>query len=430
MKKKISILLCLICMFTLLFGSSALADEYDELEVTVDGQQMFITSDYPSEYIPSGFTETRVTYQGKTFFGGLDDATQTVSLFYLRSDSDESLNGFYKLNSDDTFTKYTSVSIAGNSFVPGSLGDDVTIPSGYVEKQFAVENTMLTAYQKEDASGDEAAFYLLYGSVNGGADGWYSYDSTGGTLQRYMDSGSAATIAEQETQISDLESQLKEINTKYNKNIGRSKKLFVLMAVLTLFFLFLMINAMIKRAHTRLDLEERILDLKRNGGRETQNFSKREAKRNAKQDAKAAKRLKRDEDDLDDEEFDVRPAGKSRGSRAERTRGEESYARRDADYDRAEDSDREPRSARRNDRYDETRTMEGDPRKKRRKEKDLSELEMGLTEVSDEFMRGEKAGKQTPNTTGRPQKGVTEDMSSALKGDDDDFDFDILDLDD
>lgn len=55
---------------------------------------------------------------------------------------------------------------------------------------------------------------------------------------------------------------------------------------------------------------------------------------------------------------------------------------------------------------------------------------MGLTEVSDEFMREEKAAKQAPNKASRPQKGVTEDMSSALQSDDDDFDFDILDLDD
>ena len=298
LKKRLKVLPALLVLFVLLFQSTVLASEYPEMAIEVDGHSMVINSDYPSEDIPEGYYETQMQYQGVDFYGGMDQATSTIQLFFLRCEDDPSLSGFYQLTAEGTFVKYkTPLTVDGRTFAPTEPDQD-SIPEGYVQTETVVGNDMLTAWQINGASGDSMSMFLIYGTLNGGENGWYSYDQRDGTIQRYMGEVAQKTISDQADKITNLESQLKDLNTKYNHRVGRTKNLFILSLVLSVLFFFLMLNAILKRKHERMDLEDRIIDLKRHRGEETQNFTKREARRNKKLDEEAAARADKIEDDI------------------------------------------------------------------------------------------------------------------------------------
>ena len=63
------------------------------------------------------------------------------------------------------------------------LPDGAKIPNGYVETEKNVKGEKITAYVPK--GNEEAAFYLVYASCEGGGAGFYQVDGKEGTLQRY-----------------------------------------------------------------------------------------------------------------------------------------------------------------------------------------------------------------------------------------------------
>lgn len=297
MKKRFPAFVATLCLLVLLVGNAAFATNSSSTgsSVTVNGTAMTMTSEYSSSEIPDGFYEAKLDYQGTTYFGGLDRKTESVKLFYLVNSSDASLNGFYLLSSDGTFYKYNSVTLSEKTLMVLTPDSSVTVPDGYTQTRAAIGDKMTDVWVADSAT---TGTYLVYGSLDGTNLGWFIYSQTDGTVSKY-DTASNDKITELQTSVSNLQSELKDMNAKYNNDIGKAKNIYLIELVLCVIFFFLMLNAIIKRRHKTLDLEERIIDLKRNGGQETQNFSKREARRNAKMDAKAERRLTKDDKEND-----------------------------------------------------------------------------------------------------------------------------------
>lgn len=294
MKRKIAAMAAIICLLVSLAGTAVLAANTASDAVTVNGNTMTITSDYSTGDIPAGFYETKLSYNSNDYYGGKDEATGTMQLFYLVNDSDTSLNGFYLLGSDGVFRKFNSVTIKERQLIILTPEESIAVPKGYSQTSAAIGNEVMTVWQSDTAT--TQGEYLVYGTLDGTTMAWYIYNQKSGTVGKY-DSTLSDTITQNETTITDLQTQLKDLNTKYNTDIGKSKNIYLIAILVSILFLFLMLNAMMKRRHTTLDLEERIIDLKRHGGTETQNFSKYEERRNAKQDAKAERRLNNYNDD-------------------------------------------------------------------------------------------------------------------------------------
>lgn len=318
MKRKISAFLVFLIMSVLLIGGTVFAEEeWSSTSVQVDGQPMTLTSDYDSSLVPEGYHETLLIYDGGEYWGCLDDGSESEKMFYLVSDSDPAKNGWYSLGADGiTFTKYDPsytplpedfghtepgvVSIPAMTLHIQEPPADVEVPEGYVETNLAGDSNLLKAYQQQNVSGVRADMYLVYGSIDGYNFSWYTYDLQEGTAQRFSNTDSQIAM-QQANVITDLQTQLEDLSNSYNHNVGRSKNLFLITLILCVLFFFLMINSMIKRHHTKLDLEDRIIDLKRNGGKETQVFSKHDKHLNTKADVKARTRAFQYKDDEEDD---------------------------------------------------------------------------------------------------------------------------------
>lgn len=308
MKKKLSVMAILFCLTAMIVGSTAFATDYPELSVTINGRSMTIDSNYDASEIPAGFHEAELDYQGTTFYGGVDDNTGSIELFHVRCDEDSVLSGWYFRASDDSLYKYDGLDISSKHLMVLAPGADVEIPSGYSETEIPVNNAMVTAWAPtEDASASLIGTYLLYGSFDGANIGWYVYDQREETVQRFIQTTDAQVIEQQDEKITRLQEQLTELNDKYNNDVSKSKNMYLRAMLLAVLCFILMINALLKRRHIRLDLEDRIEDLKRHGGVETRQYSKMEAKYNARRDAKAAKRAIKYEDSVGADVFDYDP---------------------------------------------------------------------------------------------------------------------------
>ena len=469
-KKKFSLSIVLVLVLVMMFQTAVFA--YATKEMEINGVKMLMNSDYPSSDIPEGFTEVALEYEGETFYGGEDDATHSIHLYYFSCESDSSKDGFYQLKSDGTFVKYDATGLGGKSFVFAEPAKE-NVPFGYDATQMNAKGTVMDAYQDSKLASNYPSIYLVYGSLSGGENGWYLYDTEGDAIMPYVYGSTSSSSEdkddttspeeEEATTIADLQTQLKELNNKYNKDIGRSKNLFIFALVITVLCIFIAINSSIKRKHERMDLEDRILDLKRHGGVETISYSKRELRRNAKLDAKAEDRLNKledryvDDDDMYDlrepDEFDDR---KRRKSDKKMTRAEKKAAKKAAKlgmdfeddlYDdiepapapkkkkskAAENEDLKPRrkaaesSARNTRSLEDTRprieAARNKPSRERKPVYDDDMLDIGGIE------EGLEAALRSEGNAKNPVRGITEDMSVALGLSDDDFDMDIIDLD-
>lgn len=69
------------------------------------------------------------------------------------------------------------------SIIPEVPGDGIAIPDGFTESDYIANDKTITAYQSQTLPED---FYLFYAMNNNGEEGWYLYDSTEGTYQRYV----------------------------------------------------------------------------------------------------------------------------------------------------------------------------------------------------------------------------------------------------
>lgn len=69
------------------------------------------------------------------------------------------------------------------SIIPEVPGDGIAIPDGFTESDYIANDKTITAYQSQSLPED---FYLFYAMNNNGEEGWYLYDSTEGTYQRYV----------------------------------------------------------------------------------------------------------------------------------------------------------------------------------------------------------------------------------------------------
>ncbi len=143
------------------------------------------------------------------------------------------------------------VVIAGTVFSPGVNDENVTVPTGYTATSMIVDNYEIEAYQKEAATGDEGAFYLLYGSVNSGADSWYSFDLAENTLQRFVDSGITQTVEAQSRQIDTLNDKLASATKKYDKSSGKWQTICMILGAAAVLFLILAIILMIRNAQPK-----------------------------------------------------------------------------------------------------------------------------------------------------------------------------------
>lgn len=156
------------------------APSADDLQVEVNGETFSLTDNFPDADIPSGYTRTTMSLDGKDRQMVVNESG-SIYLGYLLDAA--GTGDFYMYNSDDaTFMPYEEISISDTtSIVVLSDTSKVKLPESYKEGELTLNNKKFPVWHDADNEG----YYILYAMNNSGNTGYYQYDSTENTYQRF-----------------------------------------------------------------------------------------------------------------------------------------------------------------------------------------------------------------------------------------------------
>lgn len=208
----------------------------------VSGADGYTVADsIPSSVIPEDFTETEVTYQDATCKALKFDKSDVVLLYMV----DASSNGALFVYDQTAGTVYPFIEISnGEKYIillqapaEQALGDS------YAAAELTIDGKSVTeAYQTGDE--DTADFYIFYAVNSEGTGSWYQYDTTEGTYQRYVESGTGDVTASEDYQY--LQNSYKDLNDKYTSLKDKDTKFIAGLIIALAVFLIVIVNLLLR----------------------------------------------------------------------------------------------------------------------------------------------------------------------------------------
>jgi hypothetical protein len=117
-------------------------------------------------------------------------------------------------------------------------GSEVMIPAGYIKTQLIISDISITAYSPENNLSSN--FLLIYAMNEAGEAGFYQYDKTEKTLQRFIPENSSVNNNSDQNNTDDK--NLKQ----YRSNLNKAGIVIALLSVVSVFLLFVIIRLFMK----------------------------------------------------------------------------------------------------------------------------------------------------------------------------------------
>lgn len=162
------------------------------IEVLMGGVNKYLWTDLKGVTLPEGFAAAEASYGTSKLKAGKNEANGLI-IYYI-TDSEGNNGSFYLYNKDSQlFYLYATVASSPLRYVILEPGEDVKIPEGYTETTQVVGDFQVKAWMSER---DSASFFLVYAMNEDGVAGFYSYDRTEKTIQKYSEPLLASEPAE------------------------------------------------------------------------------------------------------------------------------------------------------------------------------------------------------------------------------------------
>lgn len=146
------------------------------LEVTIDGKKYVVARDFDTAMLTEGFEKGTLSYAGQTVSCGIS-VNRELKLLYL-TEKDKETGSFF-LYQEDTNSFYPFRQFAVTQKLYTILPEpDLTAPEGFAKEEVSINGTKLELWKKGD-------YCLFYGLSYNGNEGWYLYEITEGSVQRF-----------------------------------------------------------------------------------------------------------------------------------------------------------------------------------------------------------------------------------------------------
>lgn len=217
------------------------AGETTDIVVNVNGTDYNFSEAYTSNDIPSGYSETSLTFNGEERKFVANAAG--VTLGYLVDAS--GAGSFFMFDQENaTFAPYIELNISDTtSIVPLSSADSVTLPESYQKVELTVQEQQYPAWSDPMAP----RYYVIYAlNTRTGENALYQYDTEDGTYQYF------AVPSDDKEESSDavLPGKLGELISEHILLI------LVGLAVIILILFILMIVMAVKVVHRNQELDD------------------------------------------------------------------------------------------------------------------------------------------------------------------------------
>jgi len=149
-------------------------------QIFIDGKPFTVVDELPADKIPAGFSATVTKLGNKEVMAVINEAG-SVTMLYLEDENGESKFYIYD-KADISYYLYQPLTVLNQNFILIEKPKSVTLPKGFSPRALEIGENQYSAWIY-DASKD---FYLVYLCNQKGEVGFYLYDCTEGTIQRYI----------------------------------------------------------------------------------------------------------------------------------------------------------------------------------------------------------------------------------------------------
>lgn len=257
--------------------------------IMLNGHEYNLAATIPDDNIPEEFSKITVNCKGQDV-EALQFDKGNVVLVYLTTPDTEVKN---------TLAVYDQESGSIYPFVKVVMGSSYYIilnppaETGLSEEYTAAtvdigEYGALAAYSNQEPSLSD--FYLVYAISNGGNTGWYQYDKSEGTLQRYIQQSSETTVDEEalNADMRSLQNAYDKLDKQYTSEKSFARKTIAVLVFVIAVLLVIIVNLFLRRRNEEDEWEDDFNEVPKR-------FRKKPEER------------KETSDDWEDEELDEKP---------------------------------------------------------------------------------------------------------------------------
>lgn len=146
-------------------------------KIEINGTENTINEGFTDDQIPTGFTRTKVTYNGREY-EALTNGSGTLKLMSLQNGETA---GFYIYNEEtQEFQEFAAVQIAAEKYIYlMPLNEENEAFADYEKTQITIQEKVFDAWKLDDE------FSVVTALDQNGEEVLYRYDSVDGTFQRY-----------------------------------------------------------------------------------------------------------------------------------------------------------------------------------------------------------------------------------------------------
>lgn len=153
-------------------------------------EPMYVWRSLQSLTLPSGYADRQVQYKGEFVGGAAIPDTEMPILLYL-SNATGDVAGYYVYNAErDILYPYTTVSSVLASYTLMRPDENVEIPEGYTAATLEISGIPIPVWKQ---AGMDAELYLLYARNSAGELGFFLYNVSDRSVQRYLEATPSQT---------------------------------------------------------------------------------------------------------------------------------------------------------------------------------------------------------------------------------------------
>ena len=216
--------------------------------IIINGHEFDLAATIPADKIPADFTKTTVQCKGQEVEALQFDKGKVV-LIYLTTPDTEVKNTLAVYDQESgSISPFVKVAMGNSYYIILNTPAETGLPDTYTASTVEIgENGAIPAYGTTEEG--LADFCLIYAVSNSGNTGWYQYDKTEGTLQRYIAKAQSEPVVDEEVlnaEKKSLQNSYDKLNKEYKNEKSTSRKTTAILIFLVAVLLVVVVNLILR----------------------------------------------------------------------------------------------------------------------------------------------------------------------------------------
>lgn len=217
--------------------------------ITLNGSSYNLSAVIPDNVIPEGFAKATVNCQGQEI-EGLKSGNGAVTLIYLTTPEQNIKNTLAVFEeASGSIYPFRQIPVGDNFYIVLNLPAETGLTRDYTPASVAIGGyEQISAFTAENAE-----FYLVYALAKSGNLGWYRYDSTEGSFQRYTEEAAVNSEGENtaDTDMKSLKNAYDKLDENYTRQKEVSRKTTAVMIFVMAVLIIVIVNLLIREKASR-----------------------------------------------------------------------------------------------------------------------------------------------------------------------------------